>query len=89
MAHTIIATAGALETDMMFLTKAELEALTGKQRRDTQARVLRFMGIEHKIRPDGSLAVLRAHVEQELGMTQHNRTNEKTTEPNWGALFCS
>lgn len=52
---------------MMFLTHDELVDLTNKQRRDAQIRALRYMGIEHRIRPDGSVAVLRVHVEQLLG----------------------
>lgn len=71
---------------MMFLTKDEIATLTGKCRRDTQAQALRFMGIEHKVRPDGSLAVLRAHVEQELGLAHHGATTVEPTEPNW-AVF--
>ena len=54
----------------MFLTKEELQELTGRTRRDAQVAALRSMGIEHRIRPDGSPAVLRAHVEQagEMGV---------------------
>lgn len=48
------------------LSPAELAELTGRSRRDAQARALRGMGIEHKVRPDGTVAVLRAHAEQVL-----------------------
>lgn len=51
----------------MFLTPEEVAELTGRQRSDAQLRALRFMGIEHRVRPDGSLAVSRAHVEAILG----------------------
>lgn len=51
----------------MFLTDQEIADLTHRQRKPAQARVLTFMGIEHKPRPDGSLAVLRSHVERILG----------------------
>ncbi len=51
----------------MFLDADELEQLTGKKRRDAQVRALRFMGIEHRVRPDGTVAVSRMHVEQTLG----------------------
>lgn len=67
----------------MILTQQELAALTGKKRRDAQIRALRFMAIDHKIRPDGSVAVLRAHVERELGGVTISR---KHSEPNWGAI---
>lgn len=51
----------------MFLSNAEVGALTRKHRRDAQSRALDFMGIAHRIRPDGSIAVLRKHVERLLG----------------------
>lgn len=51
----------------MILTPEELQQLTGRKRRDAQARVLRHMGIEHRVRPDGSVVVLRAHVDEVLG----------------------
>ena len=51
----------------MFLDDDDIIALTGKQRRDAQARALNFMGIAHKLRPDGSVVVLRAEVEKEFG----------------------
>jgi hypothetical protein len=44
-----------------------------------------MMGIEYRARPDGSIAVLRAHVESILS----GKIDKKTkipTEPNWGAL---
>lgn len=68
---------------MIVLTDIELEQLTGRKRRDAQLRALRFMGIDHKIRPDGSLAVLRTHVERELGATT---ATTKSTEPDWRTL---
>lgn len=69
----------------MFLTDAEIADLTKRQRRDAQARVLAFMGIEHKRRPDGTLAVLRAHVEQVLGGPGSER-RMADAEPDWTAL---
>lgn len=71
---------------MMFLSKTEIEILTGRVRKDAQVRVLRFMGIEHRVRPDGTVAVLRSHVEQSLG-GQMTADNKPEIEPNWGALF--
>lgn len=52
----------------MILTRAELEELTGKSRSAAQARVLTHMGIPHRRRPDGSVVVIRAHVEQPAAM---------------------
>ena len=47
----------------MFLTEQELIDLTRKVRPSAQKRVLDFMEIPAKERPDGSLVVLRVHVE--------------------------
>jgi hypothetical protein len=43
----------------MFLTDSEITQLTGRTRHKAQAKVLDFMGIPYKSRPDGSLVVLR------------------------------
>ncbi|MHB8348410.1 MAG: DUF4224 domain-containing protein [Acidiferrobacterales bacterium] len=48
----------------MFLTPEEIVALTRRKRRPAQVIELRYMGIEHRVRPDGSVAVLWAHVER-------------------------
>lgn len=69
----------------MFLSHDEIAGLTGRKRKDAQARALKFMGIEHRIRPDGSVAVLRHHVEHELGMVE-NKASRKEATPNWPAL---
>lgn len=69
----------------LFLDSEELAELTNKSRNSAQARVLKAMGIDHKIRPDGSVAVLRAHVEKLFGLVQQVRT-KKVQEPNWNAL---
>jgi hypothetical protein len=45
---------------------------------------LRFMGIEHRIRPDGTVAVLKAHVEQSLGLKSGSTIKE--SEPDWSAI---
>jgi hypothetical protein len=47
----------------MILTASDLIDLTGRQRPRWQARVLDHLGIPYRSRPDGSLVVLRAHVE--------------------------
>ncbi len=69
----------------MFLSKDELRELTGRQMPSAQVRALRAMGIEHKVRPDGSVAVLRAHVEQVMGVAQDGRISGPA-EPNWSAV---
>ncbi|WP_150696653.1 DUF4224 domain-containing protein [Pandoraea terrae] len=50
-----------------FLTCDEVKELTGRVKYKTQAHVLSPLGIEHKVRPDGSMLVLRAHMEHVLG----------------------
>lgn len=47
----------------MILSEQELRILTQKQRPSAQRKVLDFMRIPYRMRPDGSLAVLRLHVE--------------------------
>lgn len=70
----------------IFLTQEELIELTGRRRRDSQLRALRFMGLEHKVRPDGSLAVLRSHVEKEFDGGATGDKNSPRVEPNWAAI---
>lgn len=53
----------------MFLTPEQLQDLTGRKHRRCQARVLAAMGVPYLVRPDGSLAVLRATVEALAGAT--------------------
>lgn len=69
------------DTQTMFLTGEELAALTHRQRSPSQGKVLNFMGIEHRRRPDGSIAVLRAHVERMMGEGATMKKPLKKTEP--------
>ncbi|MDB6101203.1 MAG: hypothetical protein JWO52_1202 [Gammaproteobacteria bacterium] len=46
----------------MNLSPQELEDLTLKATPRRQARVLEFLGIPYRARPDGTLLVLRVHV---------------------------
>jgi hypothetical protein len=70
--------------DSMFLTKDELTYLTGRRQRRSQAQALRSMGIEHRIRPDGHIVVLRRHVEQLFGFGAERRSASEPI-PNWSA----
>jgi len=63
---------------MICLSKSEISELTGKVRFSAQARALRSMGIDFKIRPDGSIMVYRKDIEAE--------TASKTAEPDFGAM---
>lgn len=71
----------------IFLTRDEVSQLTNRHQHDAQARALRFMGIEHRIRPDKSVAVMRAHVEKMFCCEQSAApTKVKEIEPNWSAM---
>jgi hypothetical protein len=71
---------------MMFLTKEELVQLTGRKVNRSQVMVLRAMGIEHRVRPEGSVVVLRAHVEKQFGGGEESRKKEKPFEPDWSGV---
>lgn len=70
----------------MFLTREEITEMTGKQQYRAQAKVLNTMGIIYKVRPDGTLLVLRSHVIDQLGGSAAEKMLEKRFEPNWAAL---
>jgi hypothetical protein len=62
------------------LTREEVAELTGRTQRSAQRRVLQYMGIDHKQRPDGSLVVFRSGLDAAAGIGHAT----KRTEPNWG-----
>ena len=68
---------------MMLLTTNEIEELTHKKRSKAQSKVLSEMGIEHKTRPDGSIAVLASLVEKALG---GDGIITKEDEPDWSRI---
>jgi hypothetical protein len=73
----------------VFLTALEIIELTGFKRSGAQLRALRFLCIEHRQRADGTLVVLRAHVEQAFGLKLAAKTESKKpqkNEPNWNAI---
>lgn len=73
--------------DDIFLEQAEIQNLTNRARRHAQAKVLRAMGVEHKVRPDGSVVVLRAHIHKVFdGEPDSPRHRTKVAGPNWAAL---
>lgn len=72
----------------MFLSKDELRDLTNRIQYAAQIRTLRAMGIQHCVRPDGSIAVMRSHVEVLFGV--QNRSGARApVEPNWGAIHAT
>lgn len=71
----------------MFLSPIELKELTGHVRSDAQVRELQHMGIEHKIRRDGTVAVLRTHCETIMSGTSGQKRKPKAEDKmNWEAL---
>ena len=72
-------------TESLFLNQTEVQHLTGRHRRMAQVRVLKHMGIEHKLRPDGSVIITRSHIEH-IFSGDTKRQSLAPAEPNWGAL---
>lgn len=72
----------------IFLTQDEIETLTGRKLKSSQMTALQFMGIEHKVRPDGSIVVLRAHIEKIFDGVIPSSMKAKT-EPNWDFMNAS
>lgn len=69
----------------MFLDNDEIRELTGRVQYRAQAKMLRSLGLTHKIRADGTLLVLRAHVERELGGAPSAAARKREFVPNWSA----
>lgn len=75
----------AKQGEGIFLTEDEVQSLTHRKRRNSQALALNVMGITHKKRPDGSLAVLRSHIEKTLdGAPEKSRVKE--WQPDWSSV---
>lgn len=69
----------------MFLDAEEIQQMTDRKTRVAQRRMLNALGIVYRIRADGGLLVLRAHVEHELGGAPAAPTRKKEFVPNWSA----
>jgi hypothetical protein len=69
-----------------FLSYEEIQALTHRKVHSAQVRVLKAMGIEHRVRPDGSVAILRAHVLKVFDGHVEKQAKNKHVEPNWEAM---
>lgn len=67
------------------LTPEELFSLTKRQKYEAQSKALRSMGIEHRRRPDGSIAVDRSYYESVTGGTLQARRQPERTQPRWDA----
>jgi hypothetical protein len=44
------------------------------------------MGVDHKVRPDGSIAVLSEHVKKVLDSSVANANLREEAEPNWDKI---
>ncbi len=71
----------------MFLDREEVKSLTNSTGRAAQSKALRAMGIEHKVRPDGSIAILRDHITKIFdGDPDSAGKSVKVVGPNWAAI---
>lgn len=70
----------------MFLEPDELVTLTGRTQNRAQARALRTMGIEHRVRPNGTIVVLSEHVAVVLGAQTAVAARDAAIEPDWRAM---
>ena len=70
----------------MFLSGDEIRSMTCRVQHKAQAKMLRSMGIAFKLRADGTLVVMRAHVEKEFGVGADRKNKTKDFQPNWGGL---
>jgi len=62
--------------DAITVTPQDLKTLTDRERPSAQARVPARLGIPHRRRPDGSLIVLRCHVDTVAAARAIVRTSE-------------
>lgn len=69
-----------------FLSDEEVQALTERKVRPAQVRALKSMGIEHRVRPDGSVAILRAHIYKVFDGDTAQTRQTKAVQPNWDAI---
>lgn len=69
-----------------FLSAQEIQTLTDRKVRPAQVKVLKAMGIEHKVRPDGSVAILRAHIIKVFDGSTESNHQIKQAVPNWDAM---
>ena len=75
-------------TPTTFLTDKEVIELTNKRNRPAQRNALKSMGIEHRVRPDGTVAILREHIARELGAEDPRQTHRrsKSIVPDFDAI---
>lgn len=70
-----------------FLVAEEVQSLTNRIKRSSQVKVLKALGIEHRVRPDGSVAILRAHITKIFdGNPDTDKAKQARATPNWDAI---
>lgn len=70
----------------LVLTDSELIELTRKRRPAAQVRALRYLGINHKQRADGSVLVARSHFEDLQKATSSSKMLVQRQEPDWSKI---
>lgn len=70
----------------MHLTAEELVELTHYKGSKRQINALMHMGFKFMVRPDGTVAVLRAHVEKIMGITDTKSQNRANVPLDFGGL---
>ena len=76
--------ASVASASMICLSAHELFELTGKRKYSAQIRALRFMAIDHRTRPDGSIVVLRSQIAAASAEASAAMESNKRIEPKWG-----
>jgi hypothetical protein len=77
-----------MTTTDTFLSDEEVRALTQRKVRRSQVQTLKAMGIEHRVRPDGSVAILRNHINKVFDGSPDSGRKTKSHQPNWDAMSC-
>lgn len=73
---------------MLELSDSQIKGITRKDRYTAQAKVLDFMGVPYRRRPDGSLVVSRVAYERTMGgLTPQEARKVTEQEPDFGAIY--
>jgi hypothetical protein len=70
----------------MHLTHEELVELTHYKGSKRQINALMQMGFKFMVRPDGTVALLRAHVEKTMGLSDSKAPNRGNVPLDFGGL---
>ena len=70
----------------MHLTPEELVELTHYKGAKRQINALMHMGFKFMVRPDGTVAILRAHVEKIMGVSDSKAANRANVPLDFGGL---